>query len=100
MKAILVIDRRIVFADRDFAEVVVWKVPEPVPPTDHGFKYRLVYVVHGRRVIGFDNERGRGDHRHDGDTVTAYQFQDIDRLLGDFADAIEQWRVEHGKDRD
>lgn len=99
-KATLIIERRIVFADRDFAEVVVWTVPKPVPPTDHGFKYRLVYVVRGRRVIGFDNERGRGDHRHDGDIVTTYRFQDIDQLLSDFADAIEQWRAGHGKDRD
>jgi len=37
-------------------------VPTPVPPTTHGFKYRLVYIVNGVRVVGFDNERGKGDH--------------------------------------
>jgi hypothetical protein len=97
MKATLLIERRIVFGDRDFAEVVVWKVPAPVPPTTHGFKYRLVYIVEGKRVLGFDNERGRGDHRHDGETVVAYRFESIDKLLGDFAQAIEQWRIIHGK---
>ncbi|MBH9779255.1 hypothetical protein FE551_18735, partial [Clostridioides difficile] len=61
MNAALVIRRRVVFGDRDFAELVVWRVPLPVPPTDHGFKYRLVYIVQGRRGIGFDNERGKGD---------------------------------------
>jgi hypothetical protein len=98
MKATLVIERRIVFGDRDFAEAVIWKVPEPVPPTTHGFKYRLVYIVGGLRVIGFDNERGRGDHRHDGERISEYQFQGIDRLMEDFAAAVEQWRAEHGKD--
>jgi hypothetical protein len=97
MKAALVIERRIVFGDRDFVEAVVWKVPDPVPPTTHGFKYRLVYIVDGRRVIGFDNERGRGDHRHDGDLVSFYKFQGIDRLLDDFAAAVEQWRAYHGR---
>jgi hypothetical protein len=98
MKATLVIERRIVFGDRDFAEAVIWRVPEPVPPTHHGFKYRLVYIVDGRRVVGFDNERGRGDHRHHGEQISAYQFRDIDLLMADFAEAIEQWRAEDGQD--
>ncbi len=45
MRAELLIRRRVAFGERDFAELVVWRVPTPVPPTDHGFKYRLVYVV-------------------------------------------------------
>lgn len=98
MKATLVIERRIVFGDRDFAEAVIWKVPDSVPPTKHGFKYRLVYIVDGHRVIGFDNERGRGDHRHNGEKVFEYQFLGIDRLMEDFAIAIERWRAKHGQD--
>ena len=98
MKAELLIRRRVAFGDRDFAELVVWRVPAPVPPTQHGFKYRLVYVVNGARVIGFDNERGKGDHRHDQDGETPYRFDGIDRLLSDFVEAIETWRSRHGKD--
>ena len=26
-----------------FIEAVIWQVPEPVPPSEHAFKYRLVY---------------------------------------------------------
>ena len=26
----------------------VWKVPVSVPPTEHGYKYRAVYVVGGK----------------------------------------------------
>ena len=44
--------------------MVAWRLPEPAPPCSHPFKYRLVYVVEGERVIGFDNERGKGDHSH------------------------------------
>ena len=37
-------------------EGVIWQVPEPVPPSEHRYKYRLVYVVAGERVVGYDNE--------------------------------------------
>jgi len=44
--------------------MVVWKVPHSVPPSEHGYKYRAVYVKDGVRIVGFDNERGKGDHVH------------------------------------
>ena len=44
--------------------MVVWRVPQAVPPSAHGFKYRLVYVVEGVRIVRFDNARGKGDHCH------------------------------------
>jgi hypothetical protein len=98
MKANLLIRRRVVFGDRNFAELVVWQVPKSVPPTEDGFKYRLVYIVDGERVIGFDNERGKGDHRHERDVETPYPFTGIDALLADFIDAVEAWRRVHGQD--
>ncbi len=62
----------------------LWSVPRPVPPTTHGLKYSLVYVVAGRRVIGYDNERGKGDHRHYGERETPYLFTTPERLVADF----------------
>jgi len=38
-----------------FVEIVIWQVPEPVPPSEHPYKYRLVYVVDGKRMVGYDN---------------------------------------------
>jgi hypothetical protein len=73
-----------------FVQMVVWQVPEPVPPTTHGFKYRLVYVVDGQRVVGYDNERGKGDHRHVHGRQSAYRFVDVETLLNDFwSDVME-----------
>lgn len=71
-------------------EGVIWQVPEPVPPTRHGYKYRLVYIVNGRRVVGYDNERGKGDHRHLGSRETAYHFVDVPTLLNDFIKDVEK----------
>ena len=44
--------------------LVVLRVPEPVRPSEHGFKCRATYAIDGVRVVGFDNERGKGDHCH------------------------------------
>ena len=70
-------------------EMVVWRVPSPVSPSEHGFKYRLVYVVDGQRLVGYDNERGKGDHRHLGATEVAYRFVDVATLLADFMADVE-----------
>lgn len=59
-------------------------VPSPAPPSSHGFKYRLVYAVNGVRVVGYDNERGKGDHKHLGDAEQRYRFEDVETLLADF----------------
>jgi hypothetical protein len=75
---------------RGVVELVVWRVPQPVPPSEHGFKYRLVYVVDGARLVGYDNERGKGDHRHLGARELAYQFVDVQTLLADFMADVER----------
>jgi hypothetical protein len=75
-----------------FVEVVVWRVPTPVPPSEHWFKYRLVYVVEGTRVVGYDNERGKGDHRHLEGTEAEYAFVDVATLLRDFWHDVEARR--------
>ena len=67
-----------------FVEIVIWQVPEPVPPSGHPYKYRLVYVVGGKRVIGYDNERGKGDHKHMGDREEPYRFLNPQQLMADF----------------
>jgi hypothetical protein len=84
----------LVFRTRDayaggIIEIVIWSVPRPVPPSQHGFKYRLAYVRDGQRVVGYDNERGKGDHRHLRDTEKPYRFKDVPTLLADFMRDVE-----------
>ena len=71
-------------------EMVVWRVPKPVPPSDHAFKYRLVFVRAGKRLVGYDNERGKGDHRHIGKTEMRYKFVDANKLLEDFWQDVKE----------
>ncbi|MBK8523758.1 MAG: hypothetical protein IPL58_06360 [Betaproteobacteria bacterium] len=95
MKAELITRFRDVADDESQIEMVVWHVPTPVPPSGHSYKYRLVYVVAGQRVIGFDNERGKGDHRHVGTAEWPYVFQGLDQLIDDFIEEVERWKREH-----
>lgn len=74
-------------------ELVVWKVPTPVPPTEHGFKYRAVYSLNGVRIVGFDNERGKGDHCHLDGKEVPYSFVSIDQLVEDFIAAVAARRT-------
>jgi hypothetical protein len=80
------------FDDGAMVRMVIWEVPSPVPPSEHPNKYRLVYLENGLRVIGFDNERGKGDHRHDEDVESPYCFVDVPTLIKDFIDAVRQRR--------
>jgi len=57
----------------------------------------LAYIVGGVRVIGFDNERGKGDHRHDGGVETPYRFQGVEQLVAGFKAAVQAWRTAHGR---
>jgi hypothetical protein len=97
MKAARLLSRRVVVAVDAFVEVVVWQVPEPVPPSTHRFKYRLAYVVGGQCVLGYDNERGRGDHRHTGASEEPYEFSSPNQLMADFETDIARRNDEHGR---
>jgi Family of unknown function (DUF6516) len=97
MKAAALVRRRVVVASDAFVEVVVWRVGEPVSPSSHLFKYRLAYVVAGQCVIRYDNERGKGDHRHFGARQRPYDFMSPDRLMADFTADIARWNHENGR---
>lgn len=92
MKAELLIRERVVYLDGAVAEMVAWQVPRPVPPSTHGLKYRLSYIENGKRILGYDNERGKGDHRHAGGRETPFAFTSMKDLLAVFVAEIEALR--------
>ena len=88
MSAQLIARFKNITTDCAHLEVVVRKVPDAVPPTGHGYKYRAVYVVDGIRVVGFDNERGKGDHCHLDGIEVPYNFTGVEQLIEDFIAAV------------
>lgn len=92
MKAKLMLRERHVIAEDAFVEMVVWRLPEPLSGSRHGFKYRLALVVNGVCVLRYDNEAGKGDHRHQGKEERAYLFSSPQALLRDFWNDVDHWR--------
>ena len=81
-KAELVIHRRVVEPDGSLVEIKVWQVPKSLRQP-HGFKYSLVYIVGGQRLLGYDNAHGH-DHRHVRKRGYAYTFSSPAALVEDF----------------
>jgi len=96
MKAKELVRRRVDVAENAFAEIVIWQVPKPVPGSRHLFKYSLAFVARGQCVLRYDNEAGKGDHRHTGKLEEAYPFSSPRQLMADFFDDITRWRNENG----
>ncbi len=88
MKAELITRFKDVTPDGGVIELVVWRVPKRVPPSTHDYKYRAAYVVSGVRAVGFDNERGKGDHCHIAGLERPYAFTTVEQLVEDFIAAV------------
>ena len=61
----------------------------------HPFKYRLAYIVDGVCVVRYDNEVGKGDHRHLGENEGPYSFETPEKLIADFQRDITRWNREN-----
>jgi len=81
----------------DIIQVVVWLLPAALPGSSHSYKYRLHYQkADGSDFIRFDNERGKGDHRHIGNHEEPYRFSTVRQLVLDFYAVISEARRKGG----
>ena len=92
MDAEPLINERHVLDTQTFVEIVVWRLPRPLRGSTHRFKYRLVLVSNGVCVLRYDNEAGKGDHRHLRNSERPYTFIDPEALLANFWNDVEKWR--------
>lgn len=83
---------RHVVSENAFVEMVVWRLSSPIAGSRHDFKYRLAFVVNGRCILRYDNERGKGDHKHMGEEEIPYTFTTPQTLLDDFWNDVDNWR--------
>lgn len=77
-------------------QMVLWQVPRPTKDRPHGIKYRLYLGRAGKTLVRYDNETGKGDHRHigGGEAQVPYDFRSVEKLLNDFRVECQQlgWR--------
>ena len=100
MKATPLLRLRRILSEIAHYEAVVWRVPTPVPGSAHSFKYRLALIVNGECVMRYDNERGKGDHRHIGEAEEPYSFKSPEALMRDFLSDVERTLNDRLADRD
>lgn len=95
MKAALLIDEKVVWPDGDIAQIKVWLLPAASAERPHRLKYSLFFGRPGERIIGYDNESGKGDHRHYRDAQEPYVFTSLAGLLNDFHGDVAAERKRH-----
>ncbi len=91
-RATLILHRKRFFDDEAVAEMKLWRVPGAVAGSKHMYKYSLYYGRHGKRLIGYDNEAGKGDHRHYEDREEVYRFTTPEQLMADFLADVQALR--------
>ena len=94
MKAVELLRTRVTYSEEAFAELVMWQRPKAVVGSTHRYKYRLAYGVNGECVVRYDNEVGKGDHRHIAGRHRAYVFTTPEQLMADFNRDIARWNRE------
>lgn len=92
MGAELLLHERHQISEDSFAELRIWRVSSPVSGSTHVYKYSLAYVAAGECVLRYDNEAGKGDHRHIGSKEYSYFFNSPDQLMNDFWSDVDKWR--------
>jgi len=91
-------DARLIFneespaGDTAVARIVIWELPRKLPGSDHSYKYSLALIDGRTNIFRYDNEAGKGDHRHVGRREFPYWFVSIDQLLEDFWKDVDEWQ--------
>lgn len=86
----LILDRKLLLDDGRIIQIRVWRLPEVDAERPHGLKYSLFFGRAGERIIGYDNEKGKGDHRHYRSQEEPYRFSSLEQLIRDFENDVER----------
>ena len=86
----LILDRKLLLDDGRIIQIRVWRLPEGDAERPHGLKYSLFFGRAGERIIGYDNEKGKGDHRHYRSQEEPYRFSSLEQLIRDFENDVER----------
>jgi Family of unknown function (DUF6516) len=94
MSAVLLQSRRLDLTDGTIIQIRIWRLPSTTAERPHGLKYSLFYGRKSERIVGYDNEAGKGDHRHYRDREEPYSFTTMEKLIADFWIDVKK-EIEH-----
>lgn len=89
MKAVLIYRRMETRADGVKLDMVIWQLPAPTEDRPQGVKYRLWAGRDGVTLVRYDNEAGKGDHKHVGAEEFPYVWRGMAALVEDFLNDVE-----------
>lgn len=96
MKARLLFKEKLTLEHGTILELVLWELPQKTRDRPHGYKYRLYYGdSEGNCLIRYDNESGKGDHKHIGEQELPYVFINREQLLRDFYQDVNNCSKKH-----
>ena len=90
MKAFKILHTKEIKGD-EIVEIKIWQVQES-EDKPHGVKYSIVYIKGDKRLVGYDNSEGKGDHRHYEEREEPYVFHDIWHVIRDFKRDVRKIR--------
>lgn len=95
MRANLLIHNKKPLSHYEFIEIKVWEITED-KNFPEGVKYSMVYIRKDKnkfnRILGFDNEKGKGHHMHLYDKEIKIEFNGWKDLLKQFYKKVEKLR--------
>ena len=95
MKAKRIFYDKTVLPDDSIVEMTIWLLPKSSAERPHRLKYSQFFGRDGVRLVGYDNERGKGDHKHIGEVETRYRFESVEKLVADFMADVEREKNGH-----
>ncbi len=90
MSELIFYEKRIL-SEKELIEMKIWRVTKSEDFPDK-VKYSFVYIKNKERVLGYDNERGKGHHRHYKDKEIKIIFKNPETLLNQFKKEVEKLR--------
>lgn len=94
----MVVQEKVVREDGAIIELVIWKLPRSTSDRPHGIKYRLYFGRGGECIVRYDNEAGKGDHRHIRGHEEPYRFVSVGKLRRDFEADVARYGGKHEKE--
>ena len=89
MKTTLIYRKTETRADGVKLDMVIWQLPSETADRSHGIKYRLWAGRAGKTLVRYDNEAGKGDHKHVGAVEMPYVWRGLEWLVADFVAEVE-----------
>ena len=99
-KARLLLHEKVVLKDGAIVELIIWFLPRATTDRPHRLKYRLYYGRGGKCLVRYDNESGKGDHRHIMGREEPYKFVSVSRLRKDFESDVKTYGGKHDQEKD